>query len=154
MIRRMISFSRYLIIIPSFGSFITAIILLVYGTIETINLATKSFTSISLDKGSKIIALAAIEVIDLYLLGTVFFMIALGLYELFIDENIILPDWLNIHNFDQLKSKLIGVIVVIMGVIFLSQLVGWDGQRNLLGFGAGIALVIAALTLYLSYKKE
>jgi uncharacterized membrane protein YqhA len=97
----------------------------------------------------KTISLTAIEIIDLFLLGTVFYIIALGLYELFIDDQITLPDWLNIHDFDQLKAKLIGVIVVIMGVIFLSQLVGWDGERNLLEFGAGIALVIASLTWYL-----
>jgi len=34
-------------------------------------------------------------------------------------------------------------------VLFLKEAVAWDGSRDILGFGAALALVIAALTLYL-----
>jgi hypothetical protein len=40
----------------------------------------------------------------------------------------------------------------VLGVLFLKQVVTWDGERNLLTFGGGVALVIAALTYFLSYK--
>lgn len=42
-----------------------------------------------------------------------------------------LPDWLEIHTLDDLKDKLIGVIVVVLAVLFLGQIVAWDGQRDL-----------------------
>jgi hypothetical protein len=38
-------------------------------------------------------------------------------------------------------------------VLFLGQVVAWNGERDLLGFGAAIALVIAALTWFLSSVK-
>ena len=46
------------------------------------------------------------------------------------------------------------VVVVVMGVLFLGQVVTWDGQRDLLGYGVGIAAVIAALTWFSSQKPK
>jgi uncharacterized membrane protein YqhA len=49
---------------------------------------------------------------------TVFYIIALGLYELFVDDRVELPQWLIIRNIDDLKNKLAGVVVVVMAVLF------------------------------------
>jgi len=76
------------------------------------------------------------------------------LYELFIDDTLPLPSWLEIHNLDDLKSKLIGVVVVVLGVLFLGQVIAWDGQRDLLGYGTAIALIVAALTYFLSQQPK
>ena len=86
--------------------------------------------------------------------GLVFLMIALGLYELFIDPNLDLPDWLTFSSFDDLKNKLIGVVIVVLAVLFLGSVVSWDGSRDMLGIGAGVALVIGALTYFLSTSKD
>jgi uncharacterized membrane protein YqhA len=80
-------------------------------------------------------------------------MIALGLYELFINTDLKLPEWLQIRTFDDLKLKLVGVVIVVLAVLFLGQVVAWNGERDLLRFGAGIAVVIAALTYFLSTAK-
>ena len=79
--------------------------------------------------------------------------IALGFYELFIDPGLKLPEWLQFRTFDDLKLKLVGVVVVVLAVLFLGHVVGWNGERDLLRLGAGIALVIAALTYFLSISK-
>lgn len=55
---------------------------------------------------------------------------------------------------DDLKNKLAGVVVVVMAVLFLGQVVAWDGERDLLRFGAAIALVIASLTYFLGLKTK
>jgi uncharacterized membrane protein YqhA len=83
---------------------------------------------------------------------TVFYIIALGLYELFVDDRVELPQWLIIRNIDDLKNKLAGVVVVVMAVLFPGQVVSWDGQRDLLGYGVAIAFVIAALTYFVGLK--
>ena len=49
---------------------------------------------------------------------------------------------------------LVVVVVVVLSVLFLGAVVGWDGSRDLLGFGAGVAMVIAALTYFLSTAKS
>lgn len=152
--QRVISASRYLIIIPAVGSFVAATTLLVYGAIEIADLILHSFDSSVSSKGAKALALGFIETVDLFLLGTVLYIIALGLYELFVDENLPLPAWLTIHTLDDLKHKLTGVVILVMGVLFLGQVVTWDGQRDLLPYGAAIAMVIAALTYFLSQSKK
>ncbi|MEO7913200.1 MAG: YqhA family protein [Roseiflexaceae bacterium] len=149
---RIISASRYLIVVAVICIFITGLALLVYGASETYELVTHLFNSGINPKGAKALVLAAIELVDLFLLATVLFVIAIGLYELFIDDNLPLPDWLEIHTLDDLKDKLIGVVIVVLGVLFLGQAISWDGQRDLLGFGAAIALVVAALTYFLGQK--
>jgi uncharacterized membrane protein YqhA len=149
---RIISASRYLIIIAVICIFITGLALLVYGASETYELAAHLFNDGVNAKSAKTLVLAAIELVDLFLLATVLFVIAIGLYELFIDDNLLLPSWLEIHTLDDLKDKLIGVVIVVLGVLFLGQVISWDGQRDLLGFGAAIALVVAALTYFLGQK--
>ncbi len=154
MIGRVISASRYLILIAVLGSFVAAASILIYGGIESVELAWQAFSVGGSSKGVKTLSIAFIEIVDLFLLGTAFYIISLGLYELFIDEHLPVPDWLQVHDFDHLKSKLIGVVILVMGVLFLGQLVSWDGQRDLLSFGAAIALVITALTFFQMSKKH
>lgn len=154
MLRPILNHSRYLVIAAVLGSLVAALALFAYGVIETFVVVAETVAKADVSsKGAKALALAFIEIVDLFLLGTVFLMIALGLYELFIEENLNLPPWLSIHSFDDLKNKLVGVVVVVLAVLFLGAVVSWDGSRDLLGFGVGVALVIAALTYFLSTAK-
>jgi uncharacterized membrane protein YqhA len=152
--QRFLSASRFLIVIPSLGSFAAATALLIYGGIEIVQLIGASFTHGVTTAGAKELAFAFIETVDLFLLGTVLYIIALGLYELFIDDQLPMPAWLAIHDLDDLKSKLTGVVILVMGVLFLGQIVTWDGERDLLPYGAAIALVIAALTFFLTQRGK
>jgi uncharacterized membrane protein YqhA len=153
--QRFLSSSRFLILLAVVGALIAATTLLVYGVVEASQLVVETITKGTVSsKGAKALALAFIELVDLLLLGTVFYIIALGLYELFIDDRIPVPHWLEIHDLDDLKSKLIGVVIVVLGVLFLGQVVTWNGERDLLGFGAAIALVIGALTYFLGSKTK
>ncbi|WP_293134698.1 YqhA family protein [Microcoleus sp. bin38.metabat.b11b12b14.051] len=103
---------------------------------------------------SKQLILSFIEVVDLFLLATVFYITALGLYELFIDERIKVPHWLEIHSIDDLKTKLTSVIVVVLSVLFLAEVVRWKGDPNILPLGVSIALIIAAQTYFLSSQVK
>jgi uncharacterized membrane protein YqhA len=155
MAQRFLSSSRFLILLAVIGTFIAATTLLVYGLVEAVVLVNEAITKGDVSsKGAKALALAFIELVDLLLLGTVFYIIALGLYELFIDDRVPVPRWLQIRDLDDLKHKLIGVVIVVLGVLFLGQVITWNGERDLLGFGAAIALVIGALTYFLSSKTK
>lgn len=152
--QRFISTSRFLIIIPALGSFIAATTLLVYGAVKIVQLIGETLAADVSSKGAKTLALAFIETVDLFLLGVVLYIIALGLYELFVDDQLPLPAWLSIHTLDDLKNKLTSVVILVMGVLFLGQVVTWDGERDLLRYGGAIALVIAALTYFLSQRSK
>jgi uncharacterized membrane protein YqhA len=147
---RIFQATRYLILVAVAGSLVASATLLLYGGAETVAVVVELLRHGPLggDTGKRL-TLHFIELVDHFLLGTVFYIIALGLYELFIDDRLDLPHWLEIHDLDALKSKLISVVVVVMGVSFLGQVVTWDGETDLLRAGAGAALVIAALTFFL-----
>jgi len=146
--------SRFLIILAVIGALIAATTMMIFGLLETINLVQKTIVTGEVSrKVAKALSLEFIEIIDLFLLGTVFYIVAIGLYELFISPNITVPKWLSIKTLDDLKNKLIAVVIVVLGVLFLGQIVSWDGERDLLGYGAAIALVIAALTYFLTSHK-
>ncbi len=86
---------------------------------------------------------------DYALLATVLYVLALGLYSLFVDDRVPMPSWLRIHDLGQLKELLAGVVVVAIAVIFLGQALTWDGTTDLLAPGLASAAVIAALALFL-----
>lgn len=154
MLRPVLSASRFVVFAAVLGALAASLSLFVYGLAETAMAIAQAIAKAEISsKGAKALALEFIEIVDLFLLGTVMLMIALGLYELFIDPDLPLPDWLQIRTFDDLKHKLIGVVIVVLAVLFLGHVVAWDGQRDLLRFGAGIALVIAALSYFLSTAK-
>ena len=153
MLSRLLGSSRYTIILAVLGSLLAAATLLIYGLLEAGQLIWTTLEAGEISrKGAKALALEFIEIVDLFLLGTVFYIIAVGLYELFISSDVALPVWLEIKTLDDLKNKLIAVVIVVLGVLFLGQVVGWNGERDLLGYGAACALVIAALTYFLSIK--
>lgn len=101
-----------------------------------------------------IVILKSLKAIDAVLVGVIFFIIGLGLFELFIRPIDNLPEWFKIENIDQLKAMLIKVIVVVMGVSFTGRIITWDGESNLLGYGVGLAAVILALSYFLSVKNK
>lgn len=147
--------TRYLICLAVVGSLIAATAVLAYGFLEAIQLVMTTIETGEVSrKGAKALALEFIEIIDLFLLGTVFFVIGIGLYELFIDSDIPVPAWLSIKTLDDLKNKLVGVVIVVLGVLFLGQVMSWNGETDLLGYGAAIALVIAALAFFVGSQGK
>lgn len=146
MLRRVLSGSRYLILIAVAGSLLASIILLLYGAAMIVKLAIEVATHpIFTTEDAKPLAVACIEVIDLFLLATVLYIVALGLYALFIGNTLPSLPWLVIETLDDLKVKLIGVVIVLLSVTFLSYVVEWKGNNSILTLGVGIGLVLLAL---------
>jgi uncharacterized membrane protein YqhA len=154
MFHRILAGTRLSILIAVTCSFVVSVTLLIYGAIQTFVTVRYALSIGHSSQEAKTVILAFIEIIDLFLLATVFYITALGLYALFIDDRIKVPGWLEIHNLDDLKGKLASVVIVILSVVFLGQAVKWDGGTDLLAFGTSVALVIASLTYFLSEKNK
>ena len=145
--RRLIELSRYVVILPAIGSLIGGLILIVIGLWEMGSAAIKLVqTGVPL-KESTVSVLAAV---DTLLLATVLLVIGYGLYELFVDESLELPTWLQINSLDDLKAKLIGVVVAVVAVVFLGELVeGKDAEATMrVGIGAGALVIALAVFMY------
>jgi uncharacterized membrane protein YqhA len=153
MLRHVLSSSRYLVVIAVASTLLGSAALLLYGAVQIAAVVVRTARAGSVSSsGAKALALGVIEAADVFLISIVLFIIAQGLYALFVSDTLPLPQWLEIHNLDDLKAKLISVVIAVLAVLFLGEVVKWDGERELAGLGAGIALVIAALTYFLSQK--
>ena len=140
---------RYLMLVPVLATFVTCLALLVYGAIETYNFVVQVFFSgHEVDRNE--VLLMAIEIVDLFLLATVVEVVSFGLYQLHFNQNLPVPKWLKIETLDDLKSKLVGVTVTVLAVFFLGQVLVSGGSLNVLYLGGGTALMIAALTYFLT----
>lgn len=131
------------IMAASFLIFVYGAIAVVHEFWETIRAGWPS------DEGAKHLAIVAVETADVILLGTVLNIVALGLFQLFIDPTLSgrLPGWLQVTNLDQLKRKLVGVISVLLAVSFLAAVVERTASRDVLYLGIAVAIVIVALGL-------
>ncbi len=147
--QQVVSCSRYLVVVAVLGCMLSGITVLFLAFKQTIHLAVAGWTP----DGAltvKEVALGFLEAVDLFLIAIVFYIVALGLYELFIDESVPVPAWLRIRTLDDLKNKLLRLIVVVLTVYFLGAVANWSGENTILPFGASIALMIAALTWFLT----
>jgi uncharacterized membrane protein YqhA len=147
---------RFLLIVPVFGCVLltAAAVAMGMGRIFTSGIRLVQAADVSA-KAAKTMSLAIIEIIDLFLIGTVAYITAIGLYELFISQSKVeLPMRLKIRSLKDLEDKIIGVLVAALAVAFLGHAAGSDEPpETLLGYGGSIALVIAALALFIREPK-
>jgi uncharacterized membrane protein YqhA len=148
LLRRVLASSRFFIAIAVVGSFVASAAALVYGGVATVMLVIGAFGRREFSAaGAKHLAVDLVGMIDLFLLGTVLYIVAAGLYQLFVDPDLPLPRWLQVATLDDLKERLLGVVIVLLAVTFLGDVVEWDGDWNLLAEGLSVALVLGVLAL-------
>jgi uncharacterized membrane protein YqhA len=92
--------------------------------------------------------------IDLFFIGGTLLIAAVGFYELFIREitftdSTKLPSWLEMRDLNDLKGRVIAMIVLVVSVSFAEVVVDAPSGKSALDLGAGIALVVLALTIFL-----
>ncbi len=150
---RVLSATRYIILLGVVACLIGALLCFIGALAQLALLGATVLTG--LDTASEIKALAVNEIFlaDISLIATALFLVAVGLYELFIGK-INLPVGVQVVSLDDLKDKLLGVIVVALAVTFLAQITTWDGKTDLLPLGGSIALVVLALAAFTYVRRE
>ena len=150
-VRRILASSRYFIVVAVVGSFAASATALVYGGLATAKVVLQTlggFGSGDLTvTGIKLLAVELVTIIDLFLLGTVLYIVAVGLFDLFVDPGLPMPGWLRIATLDDLKERLLGVVVVLLAVTFLGSAMTWDGTASILALGLAVGAVLGAVTL-------
>ena len=105
---RILAATRYAVVVPAIASILGALLLMVQGSIEMVRVIIDAIIN---STKLKLTIVEVLTAVDAILLGTVLLVIGYGLYELFIDEDLKVPVWLQVHDLDDLKSKLIGVVI-------------------------------------------
>jgi len=149
--RKILGLTRYVVFVPAVASIIGALVLMGQGSIEMVKAVIDSVT------GKSYLKVAIVEVltaVDAILLGTVLLVIGYGLYELFVDTALEVPDWLTINDLDDLKSKLIGVVVAIISVIFVGVFVDANRAADVVSYGLGAGALVTGLAVFAWATKK
>lgn len=124
---------------------------MVQGSVEMVAVVIESIS----DKTTlKDVIVDVLTAIDAILLGTVLLVIGFGLYELFIDTNIQVPPWLRVEDLDDLKSKLIGVVVAIIAVVFVGIFVDSNRASDVISYGVGAGALVVGLAIFAFATKK
>jgi uncharacterized membrane protein YqhA len=151
-VEKMALSSTWLFSLAVIGTGIISAMLFIYGFLLSITGAFQMITGFSLDiHVIKEYLGTSIQIIDLFLVATVFYLISMGLYELFIAKAP-LPGWVEIRNLDDLKTKLLGLTVIALAVVFLGYALTVSTETSILELGAAVGIMIAAISAYLWVK--
>jgi len=145
--RRVFGWTRFLVLLGVAGSFIMAATLFAASLAQSVRIAVEIVAQLGDARAVGALIVESIRHADDFLIATALYLISVGLYTLFIGP-VELPAALQVASLDDLKERLIGVVVAVMAVTFLGEVADWDGQRNVLFLGASIAAVIIALGVY------
>jgi uncharacterized membrane protein YqhA len=143
--RKILGLTRYAVLVPAVASIIGALLLMAQGSIAMIFVVIDAISQATSLKESIVEVLTAIDAI---LLGTVLLVIGYGLYELFIDTEIQVPQWLQVNDLDDLKSKLIGVVV------FVGVFVDSNRADDVVSYGLGAGALVLALAVFAYATKK
>lgn len=137
--------ARYAVFIPAIASILGALLLMFQGSVAMVQTIIDVVTERTKLKLTIVEILTAVDAI---LLGTVLLVIGYGLYELFIDEDLDVPPWLQVQDLDDLKSKLIGVVVAIISVIFVGVFVDTNRAADVISYGVGAGAMVTGLAVF------
>jgi|SRR5215831_14482620 len=154
---RALSLSRIVVVVPVIVLVLSAISSFAYGT----EVFVRSVTNFVEDPHLTSHNLGFLLLLtDLFLVGATLMIAAFGFYELFIaridagDESLRLPGWLQMHDLNDLKARVISMIILVAAVSFVDVVVESKGGLNTLYLGTAVALVIAALTAFLYFGRD
>jgi uncharacterized membrane protein YqhA len=143
--KKLMSVTRYAVFVPALASIIGALLLMAQGSYAMVMAVIDTITEGYALKETIVEVLTAVDAI---LLGTVLLVIGYGLYELFIDADLDVPLWLRVNNLDDLKSKLIGVVVAIIAVVFVGVFVDSNRTEDVIAYGVGAGALVAGLAIF------
>lgn len=150
---------RFLVLIPVVGILAASIVMFFKGCIEVVQGVIAFWTLMSFQPTSlddKNVILSFIPAVDNYLFATILLIISMGLYELFISEidpksrkEKTRPNWLRVHDLDDLTSRIGEVVIMILIVNFFKQSFSMSYERpiDLLVLGGGVLLISGSLVV-------
>ena len=152
-----LALSRIIVIIPVVVLLVSAIAAFGYGTEVFVTSIAGVFETQAV--GQKLGVF--LTEIDLFLIGATLIIAAIGLYELFIARidpanlHRPLPDWLEMRDLNDLKARVIAMIILVCAVTFTDQLLEFPNNTlDVLYLAVGVGAFIVALTIYLRFGSD
>jgi uncharacterized membrane protein YqhA len=153
---RALSLSRLVVVVPAIVLLLSAISSFAYGTDVFVRSVSRVVDDPQLTSHNLGFLLL---LTDLFLVGATLMIAGFGFYDLFITRidadgsSLRLPDWLRMRDLNDLKARVISMVILVATVTFVDVVVESEAGLNTLYLGAAVALVIAALTAYLRFAR-
>jgi uncharacterized membrane protein YqhA len=145
---RVIGRSRMIVIIAVVAVMLSAFSLFLLGAVIAIETIWNSWHQVIQGELSGTDATVRFLAIVAVMLKAVFFyLIGVGFYSLFISP-LNLTVALGVETLNDLETKLISVVIVIMAVAFLERFIGWSDPVEVLQGAGALALAVAALVFF------
>lgn len=146
--------SRYVVLLASLAVMVVSISLFLLGTyLAVINTWAAWVDVIHGNVDSAELTVVFLEVVSVMMKAVVFYLIGVGFYSLFIAP-LNLPLALGVETLNDLETKVISVVIVIMAVTFLEHFVLWEDPIETLQYAATLSIVVAALVLFQFYNHR
>lgn len=141
--------SRYVVLVAVIAVMLVSMSLFLLGTIGAVKLIFQSWVSFFYqgEAGSTDQIVSSLSIIGVMLRAVVFYLIGVGLFSLFIAP-LNLTAALGIESLNDLETKVISVVIVILAISFLQHFVQWTNPAETAYFGFTLAVVVAALVLF------
>ncbi|MBV9206249.1 MAG: YqhA family protein [Actinobacteria bacterium] len=153
---RALSLSRIVVILPVIVLLLAALSSFVYGT----DVFIRSVARVVQDPHLTAHNLGFLLLLtDLFLVGATLMIAGFGFYDLFVtrierdDPKLRLPAWLRMRDLEDLKARVVAMVILVLAVGFADDVVESGVPLDALYLGGGVALVIAALTLFLRLSR-
>lgn len=149
-----IGHSRFIVLLAVIAVLLVAVSLFLLGTIQAVVSVWNAWSDVFRgDLHAPHLTVEFLEIVSVMLKAVVFYIIGVGLYSLFVAPlNITIS--LGVQTLYDLESKIISVVVVILGVTFLQHFIQWKDPLETLQFGGAITLVVAPLVLFQRYAHK
>ena len=154
--------SRFVVFFAVLFSIIASIALFIFGSYEIVMaiIHQNPFTTIH-EEGHANLLVQFIGAVDLYLIGVVLLIFGFGIYELFISkidvaQNDTKITILEIKNLDELKNKIIKVIIMVLIVTFFERVLNmkYASPIEMLYFATSILILAAGVYLINKDHKQ
>jgi uncharacterized membrane protein YqhA len=151
---RIIGRSRFVVLLAVVAVMLVAVSLFLLGTIQAVTGVWDAWKNVFHGgMQSTRLTVAFLEIVSTMLKAVVFYIIGVGLYSLFVSPlNITVS--LGVQTLNDLESKVVNVVVVILSITFLEHFILWKDPLGTLQFGAAAALVVAALVLFERHSHQ
>ena len=145
---RLIGQSRYIVLLAVLAVILVALSLFVLGALQAVTAVWHAWAALfGAQLDSTNLTVEFLEIVSVMLKAVVFYIIGLGLYSLFITP-LNLTTALGVQTLNDLESKVVSVVIVIMAVTFLEHFIRWEKPEEILWYAGALALVVVPMVAF------
>ncbi len=152
--------SRYIVLFGVIFGALSAIVLFIAGSVEIFNILIEYAQHSEVGISHEQILIGIIGAIDFYLIGLVLLIFSFGIYELFISEIDIarvsddFGNILEVSNLDDLKNKIIKVIIMVLIVSFFQRILSMEFTTSMDMLAMAISIGVICIGVYFLGKHN